>query len=151
MGYRKDILGAKLEAVTSSAISRSGDRVTLAICDETHNWLPSNAGDRLAEVLRDGTLKMGGRVVELSNAPELGRSSVAEMTERDALEDPDVLFYARRGPVEPHQDLDEIEIPGPRLLAIPRLPVGAGRQDHAGGRQVRGIARKVAGRKAAVA
>src|SRR4029077_10081093 len=64
--------GAKLEAVTSSWGAREGQRVTFCLLDESHHWLKSNGGLRLARVLRRNAAKVDGRTVELCNAPEIG-------------------------------------------------------------------------------
>ncbi len=74
----------KLEAVTSEAGSREGQRLTFAIIDETHLWTRANGGLALARTLRRNAGKMAGRVIETSNAPEIGLGSVAEATLADA-------------------------------------------------------------------
>ncbi len=73
----------KLEAVTSDAGSREGQRLTFAILDESHLATRRNGGLALARTVRRNAAKTSGRVVENSNAPELGFGSVAEMTLAD--------------------------------------------------------------------
>lgn len=70
----------RLEPVTASAPSREGQRLTDAILDEPHLWLPSNGGIRLAATIRRNLAKMGGRSLETTNAWRAGEDSVAEAT-----------------------------------------------------------------------
>lgn len=69
-----------IEPVTSSAGSREGQPITAAVLDETHLWVQSNGGHRLAAVLRRNLGKMGGRSLESTNAFVPGERSVAEAT-----------------------------------------------------------------------
>lgn len=66
--------------VTSSSATREGQRTTAAIMDETHLWVPSNGGKRLAATIRRNLAKMNGRAVETTNTWEPGTESVAEAT-----------------------------------------------------------------------
>lgn len=75
----RDRPSAKIEAVTASSGAREGARITWALLDETHLWFPPQ-GKKLAATLRRNVGKMGGTSVETTNAPELGRQSVAEAT-----------------------------------------------------------------------
>lgn len=70
----------RLEPVTASAPSREGQRLTDAILDESHLWLPGNGGLRLAATIRRNLAKMGGRSIETTNAWRAGEDSVAEGT-----------------------------------------------------------------------
>lgn len=70
----------KLEPVTASAPSREGQRLTDAVLDEPHLWLPSNGGLRLAATIRRNLGKMRGRSVETTNTWRAGEDSVAEAT-----------------------------------------------------------------------
>jgi hypothetical protein len=74
----------RLEPVTASAPSREGQRLTDAILDEPHLWLPGNGGLRLAATIRRNLAKMGGRSLETTNAWRAGEDSVAEATARFA-------------------------------------------------------------------
>lgn len=70
----------RLEPVTASAPSREGQRLTDAVLDETHLWVPSNGGMRLAATIRRNLAKMRGRSVETTNTWRAGEDSVAEAT-----------------------------------------------------------------------
>lgn len=109
--YLKSNPGAKLEAVSSAWGTREGQRVTFALADETHTWLKSNGGHRLARVLRRNAAKVDGRVLELSNAHELGEESTAELSESEAGH-PGVLFVARRPSVEPSPEMSDERLLG---------------------------------------
>lgn len=74
----------RLEPVTASAPSREGQRLTGAVLDEPHLWLPTNGGHRLAATIRRNLAKMGGRSIETTNAWRDGEDSVAERTSRAA-------------------------------------------------------------------
>ncbi|HEV8105560.1 MAG TPA: hypothetical protein VGP69_17650 [Gaiellaceae bacterium] len=109
--YLKANPGAKLEAVSSAWGTREGQRVTFALADETHTWLKSNGGHRLARVLRRNAAKVDGRVLELSNAHELGEESTAEQTESEAGH-PGVLFVGRRPSIEPSPEMNDEQLLG---------------------------------------
>lgn len=70
----------RLEPVTAAAGSRLGQRITFAVLDETHLWLPRNGGVKLAATLRRNAAKMNGRTFESTNAHLPGEDSVAERT-----------------------------------------------------------------------
>jgi len=109
--FLKGTPGAKLEAVTSSWGAREGQRLTFGLLDETHNFLKSNGGHKLARVLRRNCAKMDGRTLELANAPELGEGSVAEMTEADfEAGHPGILFNARRPSAEPSPEMADKQL-----------------------------------------
>lgn len=74
----------RLEPVTASAPSREGQRLTAGVLDETHLWLPSNGGARLAATIRRNLAKMRGRSIETTNTWRDGEDSVAESTARAA-------------------------------------------------------------------
>ena len=76
----------RLEPVTASAGSREGQPVTDATLDETHLWLPTNGGVRLARTLRRNVAKMGGRTYETTNSFAPGEGSVAEGTHKAFME-----------------------------------------------------------------
>jgi hypothetical protein len=114
--YLKGNPGAKLEAVTSAWGAREGQRVTFGLLDESHNWLKSNGGHRLARVLRRNAAKVDGRTLELANAHELGEDSVAEETLQHFEEGrAGILFEARRPTSEPTPEMDDDTLRG--LLA----------------------------------
>jgi hypothetical protein len=97
----------RLEPVTSSAGSRSGQRITFAVLDETHLWSATNGGIKLAGTLRFNLAKTNGRSLETSNAPALGSKSVAEGT---GVPEAGVLHYATRPPVEPQPDWSDEQL-----------------------------------------
>lgn len=68
----------RIEPVTANAKSREGQRLTFAVLDESHLWIPSNRGDVLANTLRRNLGKVAGRSIETSNAFHPGEGSVAE-------------------------------------------------------------------------
>lgn len=82
-----------IEPVSSSAGAREGQPITAAALEETHLWLPGKGGPKLARVLRRNAGKTAGRTCEFTNAPALGEASVAEDTERAALQGQRGLLY----------------------------------------------------------
>lgn len=73
--------GGRLEPITASAPTAEGARPTFCVLDETHHWVQSNGGHKLAEVIRRnlGKSRDGmARSVETTNAHEQGGESVAE-------------------------------------------------------------------------
>jgi hypothetical protein len=79
--------GGRIEPVTASARSRLGQRITFAVQDETHSWLESNGGWRLAETQRRNLAGMGGRSMETSNGWDPSEQSVAQRTAESAVKD----------------------------------------------------------------
>ena len=70
----------RIDAVTSKATSRLGQRVTFAVQDETGTWTDSNGGKKLARTQRRGLAGMGGRAVETTNAWDPAEDSVGQQT-----------------------------------------------------------------------
>jgi hypothetical protein len=70
----------RVEAVTSKATSRIGQRVTFVAQDETGLWTESNGGHKLASAQRRGLAGMGGRAIETTNAWDPAQDSVAQRT-----------------------------------------------------------------------
>jgi hypothetical protein len=98
----------KLEPVTASAGSREGQRVTYGVLDETHLWLPTNGGTRLARTIRRNVAKMGGRSYETTNAFVPGEKSVAEGTHQAVDKGAAGIFYdAVEAPEVKESDPDE--------------------------------------------
>jgi hypothetical protein len=97
----------RLEPVTASAGSRSGQRITFAVLDETHLWTPRNGGIKLAATIRQNLAKMGGRSLETCNAPILGEKSVAE---ESGTPEAGVLQYATRPSKEPQPDWSDEQL-----------------------------------------
>lgn len=101
----------KLEAITAASGSHEGERTTFAVLDETHLWTRRNGGQALARTIRRNVGKLGGRTLELSNAHEPGRGSVAEDTEQDYLAGkPGILFVARRPSRLPDPTMTDAEL-----------------------------------------
>lgn len=95
--------GGKLEPVTAQAKSREGQRPTFAVLDETHLWVPSNGGDKLAATIRRNLGKINGRSVETTNAYLPGEESVAEDSQayweailRGEVENPGLMYDFRQ-------------------------------------------------------
>jgi hypothetical protein len=72
--------GGRIDAVTSAATSRLGQRTTFAVQDETGLWLESNGGWKLSKTQRRGLAGMGGRSIETTNAWNPTENSVAQRT-----------------------------------------------------------------------
>jgi phage terminase large subunit-like protein len=70
----------KLSSSTARAPSKEGLRPTAVVLDEAHLWVAANGGHRLAETLRRGVAKTGGRSLETTNQWAAGQDSVAELT-----------------------------------------------------------------------
>ena len=97
--------GGRLEPVTAQARSREGQRPTFAVLDETHLWVPSNGGDKLAATIRRNLGKINGRSIETTNAYLPGEESVAEDShhyweaiQRGDVTNPGLLFDFRQAP-----------------------------------------------------
>lgn len=105
--YLKDRPG-RLEPVTASAGTREGQPVTDATLDETHLWLPSNGGRRLARTLRRNVAKMDGRTYETTNSFVPGEDSVAEATHKAVMAGAAGVYYdAVEAPPVRWEDSDE--------------------------------------------
>lgn len=72
--------GGRIDAVTSKANSRLGQRITFAVQDETGLWVKSNGGHKLSQTQRRGLAGMGGRSIETTNAWDPSQDSVAQQT-----------------------------------------------------------------------
>jgi hypothetical protein len=79
--------GGWIEPVTSSGRARLGQRITFAVQDETHSWVESNGGWKLAETQRRNLSGTGGRSVETTNAWDPAEQSVAQRTAESAVRD----------------------------------------------------------------
>lgn len=79
--------GGWIEPVTASGRARLGQRITFAVQDETHSWLESNGGWKLAETQRRNLSGTGGRAVETTNAWDPSEQSVAQRTAEAAVRD----------------------------------------------------------------
>lgn len=72
--------GGRLQVITSSARAAEGSRASFVVMDEAQEWVPSNGGIALANVIRRNLAKTGGRSVEAGNAHAPGLESVSEKT-----------------------------------------------------------------------
>lgn len=68
----------RIEAVSSSAVSREGFRPIFAVMDQTESWTATNGGKKLAATVRRNLTKTGGSSVETPNSFRPGFDSVAE-------------------------------------------------------------------------
>lgn len=97
----------RIEAVTSAATSREGNRPVFVVFDQTESWVPSNGGKRFAATLRRNLGKTDGASVETPNAYVPGDGSVAEDTanyakdiEQGRVKDAGLLFDHREAPAD---------------------------------------------------
>lgn len=76
-----DQLGEGIQPVTAEGDTREGQPISGVAKEETHLWLPSSGGVKLARTLDRNATKAGARILELTNAYVPGRGSVAERSE----------------------------------------------------------------------
>lgn len=88
-----------MKQVTASPSSLQGPRPTYVICEETQEWTPAKDGPALMKMIILGLSKTQGRYIEVTNAPEPGKGTVAEQTHKQYQEvlaglarDPGLLF-----------------------------------------------------------
>lgn len=104
----------KIEPVSSSPRSLKGNRAVFAVFDQTEEWVASNGGLRMAEVMRINAGKIGGTTIESPNAFTPGEGSVAEESAafwaaiREGRSRDDGLFYDHRE-APPETDLGDRE------------------------------------------
>ena len=115
--YWLDRMDAKIERVTSSAASRTGQPITHALDDEPQEQTPELRGPELAETILDNTTKMNGWAHFTGNAPVLGRGSVSELlgyrfvdNRWEPVEAPRVLQMRPRPSVMPREDMTRDEL-----------------------------------------
>lgn len=77
--YWVDRVDAKMERVTASASTRTGQPITHAVMDEPQEWVPGLHGPELARTVLENLTKMDGWAHFTGNAPVLGRGSVSEL------------------------------------------------------------------------
>jgi len=70
----------RIDAVTSSAMSRVGNPISFAFQDESGLYTKANKMRKVAETQRRGAAGMGGRTIETTNAWDPGEESVAQTT-----------------------------------------------------------------------
>lgn len=73
----------KLKAIGSSHRSAEGGRVTFAILNEIHHWVPSRGGQDLYKTIANNTVKVQGRFICITNAYEPGEESVHQEIRED--------------------------------------------------------------------
>lgn len=72
--------GGEILPVTAGALSKLGQRITLALEDETHGWKQASGGIRLSDTQKRNVAGMGGRWIETTNAWDITEGSVAQLT-----------------------------------------------------------------------
>jgi hypothetical protein len=92
--------GGRIDAVTSKATSRLGQRITFAAQDETGLWLETNGGHKLSRTQRRGLAGMGGRSIETTNSWNPAENSTAQQTYESKAKDINKDFQ------QPPADLD---------------------------------------------
>lgn len=80
LGSQVNLPVGKIEMLTTSARSIKGARADFTVCDQTEEWVSSNGGIRLHQVLDSNASKRGGSYIETPNAFIPGEGSVAENT-----------------------------------------------------------------------
>lgn len=90
--------GGLIEPVTSSGRARLGQRITFSVQDETHCWVESNGGWKLADNQRRNLSGTGGRAVETTNAWDPSEQSVAQRTSEATARD---IYRDHRVPPRP--------------------------------------------------
>lgn len=88
----------RIDAVTSSALSRLGNPISFALQDETGIYTSTNKMRNVAETQRRGAAGMGGRTMEYTNCWNPAEQSVAQTTFESQAED--VFKFWRVPPVK---------------------------------------------------
>ncbi|MDA2805714.1 hypothetical protein [Nocardiopsis suaedae] len=88
--------GGRIDVVTSSATSRLGQPITMALQDETGIWTPTNKMTKTADTQRRGLAGMGGRAIETTNSWDPSEDSVAQRTAQSRR--PDIFRYHPQAP-----------------------------------------------------
>lgn len=78
LGDRINLPSGRIEMVTTSARTIKGARSDFLVADQTEEWVQSNGGKRLHQVIDANTAKRGGSYLETPNAFIPGEGSVAE-------------------------------------------------------------------------
>lgn len=105
--YWTDRVDAKIERVTSSAASRTGQPITHAVIDEPQEQTPELRGPELAYTILENLTKLDGWAHFTGNSPVLGRGSVAELFRAPA---PRALHLGVRPSVAPREDMTRAEL-----------------------------------------
>ena len=86
----------RIDAVTSSALSRLGNPISFSLQDESGLYTRQNKMRNVAETQRRGAAAMGGRTMEHTNPWDPAQESVAQTTWETAA--PDVFRFFRQPP-----------------------------------------------------
>jgi hypothetical protein len=125
----------RIDAVTSSALSRLGNPISFGLHDESGLYTAANKMRKVAETQRRGAAGMGGRTMETTNPWDPSENSVAQTTYESTA--PDIFKFYRQPPAglsyrdkrdrrkihryvydgSDHVDLDSIEAEAVELLA----------------------------------
>lgn len=90
--------GGKIEAVTSSAMSRLGNPINFANFDESGIYTVQNKMVRVAQTMRRGLAGMGGRSMEWTNPWDPAENSTAQQTYESRSED--IYKFYRKPPAD---------------------------------------------------
>ena len=105
--YWRERRESKIERVTASAASRTGQPITHAVIDEPQEQTPQLGGPRLAQTILENLTKLDGWAHFTGNAPVLGLGSVSEMLRDPA---PRALHLGPRPSIEPREDMTRDEL-----------------------------------------
>lgn len=78
LGSQINLPNGKIERITSASRSLKGARADFTVADQTEEWVQSNGGKKLHQVLDSNAAKRGGSYLETPNAFIPGEGSVAE-------------------------------------------------------------------------
>jgi hypothetical protein len=68
----------KLKALAASYRAAEGGRVSFALLNETHHWVPGKGSDKFYLTMKNNVTKVKGRFICITNAYEPGEESVAQ-------------------------------------------------------------------------
>lgn len=105
--YWKDRREAKIERVTSSAASRTGQPITKAVIDEPQEQTEALGGPRLVRTILENLTKLDGWAHFTGNAPVIGEGSVAELLRAPARQ---ALHLGPRPSIDPREDMTRDEL-----------------------------------------
>lgn len=69
----------KLKALAASYRAAEGGRVSFALMNETHHWVPGKGADKFYRTVKNNVTKVKGRFICITNAYEPGEESVAQL------------------------------------------------------------------------
>jgi len=106
----------KLKALAASYRAAEGGRVSFALLNETHHWVPGKGADKFYRTVKNNVTKVKGRFICITNAYEPGEESVAQLIREEqekvwaGLQKPSGWLYDS---IEAHPDcpLDEDWLP----------------------------------------